>query len=89
MTDLIVRCLFVLSRKWVKWPLLIVFIVVITIAHIVMYLKYGGTPEAPSVQLTVALHSAMLVGLVLLIFLYKRYFKEKLMDYERKINSKD
>ena len=89
MTELIVRLLHTLNRKWVKWPLLVVFTVAIIVAHVVMYLKYGGTPEAPSVQLTLALHSAMLVGLVLLVLIYKRCYKEKLIDYERKINCKD
>ena len=89
MTDLIVRILHTLNRKWVKWPLLVVFTVAILIAHVVMYMKYGGTPESPSVQLTITLHSAMLVGIVLLVLIYKRYYKEKLIEYEREINCKD
>ena len=64
------------NRRWV-----IVFLTAITVAHFVMADKYGDSPNAPTWEFTVTLHAAMLVAAAIIIVLYKKYIKRKLMEY--------
>ena len=83
MTERMMRLLarFVLScnRPWVKWP--VIFTVAVTGIHFVMADKYGDSPSAPTWEFTAMLHAAMLVVTVIIIVLYKKCIKRKLMEY--------
>lgn len=69
------------NRKWVKWPFITVAVIAITVAHFVMSAKYGDTEKAPSWEFTLALHSVLLVAALLMIVIYKKYIKRKLLEY--------
>lgn len=81
MMRLFVRIMRFCNRRWVKWPLAAIFVVAITVAHFVMAEKYGDSPNAPTWEFTVTLHAAMLVAVVIIIVLYKKCIKRKLMEY--------
>lgn len=69
------------NRKWVKWPFITVAVIAITAAHFVMSAKYGDTEKAPSWEFTLALHSVLLVVALLMIVIYKKYIKRKLLEH--------
>lgn len=81
MMRLFVRIMRFCNRRWVKWPLAAILVVAITVAHFVMAEKYGDSPNAPTWEFTVTLHAAMLVAAVIIIVLYKKCIKRKLMEY--------
>lgn len=57
------------------------FCAAVTIAHFVMYGKYGGTEKSPAWEFTLALHSVLLVAALLMIVIYKKYIKRKLLEH--------
>lgn len=70
------------NRPWVKWPVIVILVVAVTVVHFVMEDKYGNSSSAPTWEFTVTLHAAMLVVALLLVVIYKRCIKRKLMEYE-------
>ena len=54
-----------------------------------MSAKYGDTEKAPSWEFTAMLHSALLVMAIIVIVIYKKYIKGKLMEYETDSGNKD
>lgn len=78
---LFVRFLHFCNRPWVKWPVIVIFVVAIMVAHFVMAEKYGDSPNAPTWEFTVTLHAVLLVAAVIFVVLYKKYIKRKLMEY--------
>lgn len=75
------RFLLFCSRRWVKWTLVTIFVLAVTVAHFVMYGKYGGTEKLPAWEFTLALHSVLLVAALLMIVIYKKYIKRKLLEH--------
>lgn len=78
---ILTRFLLFCSRRWVKWTLVTIFVLAVTVAHFVMYGKYGGTEKSPAWEFTLALHSVLLVAALLMIVIYKKYIKRKLLEY--------
>lgn len=77
---ILTRILLFCNRRWVKWTLAVVLVLAVTIAHFVMYGKYGGTEKSPAWEFTLALHSALLAA-ILIIVIYKKYIKRKLLEH--------
>lgn len=77
------------NRKWVKWPFITVAVIAITAVHFVVSAKYGDTEKAPSWGFTAMLHSALLVMAIIVIVIYKKYIKGKLMEYKTDSGNKD
>ena len=69
------------NRRWVKWTLVTIFVLAVTVAHFVMYGKYGGTEKSPAWEFTLALHSVLVVAALLMIVIYKKYIKRKLLEH--------
>lgn len=65
------------NRWWVKWPVIIIIAVAITVAHFVMADKYGDSPSVPTWEFTLALHSAMLAALISCVLIYRKCIKQK------------
>lgn len=84
MMKLLMCVILFLNRKWVKWPLLIIAVVGITVAHLVMSAKYGDSEQAPTWKFTLTLHSALLVAGVMVVVVYKKFIKSKLIEYSLK-----
>lgn len=42
-----VRFLRFCNRPWTKWPVIIIFVVAITVTRFVMAGRYGDSPDAP------------------------------------------
>ncbi len=78
---ILTRFLLFCSRRWVKWTLVTIFVLAVTVAHFVMYGKYGGTEKSPAWEFTLALHSVLLVAALLMIVIYKKYIKRKLLEH--------
>lgn len=78
---ILTRFLLFCNCRWVKWTLVTIFVLAITIAHFVMYGKYGGTEKSPAWEFTLALHSVLLMAVILIIVIYKRYIKRKLLEH--------
>lgn len=78
---ILTRFLLFYSRRWVKWTLVTIFVLAVTVAHFVMYGKYGGTEKSPAWEFTLALHSVLLVAALLMIVIYKKYIKRKLLEH--------
>lgn len=82
---ILMRILHFCNRRWVKWMLVTIFVLAVTVAHFVMYDKYGGTDKSPAWEFTLTLHSVLLVAALLMIVIYKKYIKRKLLEhYETK-----
>ncbi len=77
------------GRKWVKWPFITVAVIAITAAHFVMSDKYGDTEKVPSQEFTMMLHSALLLMVMLVIIFYKKFIKQKLMEYGKDNGNKN
>ena len=78
---ILTRFLLFCSRRWVKWTLVTIFVLAVTVAHFVMYGKYGGTEKSPAWEFTLALHSVLLVAALLMIVIYKKYIKRELLEH--------
>lgn len=77
------------GRKWVKWSFIAFVLIVVTAAHFVMSAKYGDTEMAPSQEFTMMLHSALLLMVMLVIIFYKKFIKQKLMEYGKDNGNKN
>lgn len=75
--ETVIRFIHLCGSRWVKWPVIIIIAVAITVAHFVMADKYRDSPSAPTWEFTLALHSAMLAALILCVLIYRRWFKQK------------
>lgn len=70
------------NRWWVKWSVIIIIAVAITVAHLVMADKYGDSPSAPTWEFTLALHSVMLAALISCVLIYRKWIKQKIKEYD-------
>lgn len=82
MKKLLARFMRFCNRPWVKWSVIVILVVAVTVVHFVMADKYGDSPSASTWEFTATLHATMLVVALLAVVFYKKCIKRKLMEYE-------
>lgn len=78
MTKQLARFMRFCNRSWVKWPVITILVVVVTVTHFVMADIYGDSPSAPTWEFTAMLHAAMLVVALLAVIFYRKCIKRKI-----------
>lgn len=78
MMKLLARFIRFCNRPWVKWPVIVILVVAVTVIHFVMADKYGDSPSAPTWEFTATLHTAILVVALLAVIFYRKCIKRKI-----------
>lgn len=79
-----VRFMRLCHSRWVKWAVFAILVVIITLIHFVMANNYKDSSSTPTWKFSTMLHSALLVVAVIIVVLYKKHIKRKLMEYGQK-----